>query len=129
MKYIIMGFFSFCILTGCGKVKYAASSSCSPSNIRYTALPDGRSTVVSSNGFVPDEATAIRIAEAVLEPVYGKKKIRGERPFHGTLSNGVWTVRGSLPKNFPPLFIVFGGVAEIDIAKEDGRILRIVHGK
>jgi len=49
-----------------------------------------------SNGFVPDNATAVKVAEAVLIPVYGAKQIESERPFTATLKKGVWTVAGTL---------------------------------
>lgn len=74
-------------------------------------------------GVVPNEATAIKIAVAVWEPIYGADKIAGEKPFHATLTEGVWTVQGSLPKGW------VGGVALAEISKADGRILRISHGK
>src|SRR5271157_6251259 len=48
------------------------------------------------DGFVPDSTTAVKIAEAVLIPVYGKEKIESERPFKATLEHGVWTVNGTL---------------------------------
>lgn len=76
-----------------------------------------------TRGYVPDEETAIRIAVAVWTPVYGKEKIMNEKPFTATLQNGIWHVRGSLPKGWK------GGVAEADIAKDDGRIIQIYHGK
>ena len=76
-------------------------------------------------GFVPDAQTAIRIAEAVWIPIYGEAHIESERPFTATLSNGVWTVQGSLP----PDPDIRGGVALAEIAKDDGRILRVIHGK
>jgi hypothetical protein len=74
-------------------------------------------------GYVPDPETAIRIALAVWEPIYGKEKIADEKPYVATLSGEVWTVHGSLPKE------CVGGVAEIDIRKDDGCILRVSHGK
>ena len=74
-------------------------------------------------GYVPDGQTAIKIAVAVWEPIYGVEKIAKEKPFHGYLKNGVWYVNGSLPDGW------LGGVAEAEIAKDDGRILRISHGK
>jgi hypothetical protein len=74
-------------------------------------------------GDVPDAATAIKIAVAVWEPIYGARQIAGEKPYHAALQNGVWTVTGSLPKNTP------GGVAIAEIAKNDGRIIRISHSK
>jgi hypothetical protein len=78
---------------------------------------------VPPNGFVPDEKTAIRIAEAVWSPIYGEDKIRREEPFVASLKSGVWTVQGSLPKGW------VGGVAIAEISKSDGRILRVSHGK
>jgi hypothetical protein len=75
------------------------------------------------NGFIPDEATAIKVAEAILSPIYGEKQILSERPFHATLSGGIWTVAGSLPKGWD------GGVATIRIDKKTGAVLSYIHGK
>ena len=75
------------------------------------------------DGYVPDAETAIAIAVAVWNPIYGKDVIAQEKPYKASLSKGIWTVTGSLPENAP------GGVAETDISKEDGRILRVIHGK
>lgn len=47
-------------------------------------------------GYVPDETTAVRIAEAVLSPIYGEEQIKNERPFKGRLVEGVWIVSGTL---------------------------------
>ena len=35
------------------------------------------------NGYVPDAETAIRIAIAVWEPIYGNVQIQGQAPFSG----------------------------------------------
>ena len=76
------------------------------------------------NGFVPNEKTAIAVAEAVLIPIYGEKQIVSERPFHASLSaKGVWTVTGSLPEGWD------GGVAVVCIDRQNGRILYVMHGK
>jgi hypothetical protein len=76
------------------------------------------------NGMVPDAETAKRIAEAVWLPIYGKKIIDSEKPFKVHLKGDVWIVEGAdLPKDW------VGGVALAEIAKSDGRILRISHGK
>jgi hypothetical protein len=77
-------------------------------------------------GYVPDEATAIKIAVAVWEPIYGADKIAGEKPYHAELHAGVWTVTGSMP---PPPPRMSGGVAIAEISKDDGHIIRIAHGK
>src|SRR5215469_10540523 len=49
-----------------------------------------------ARGYVPDAATAVKIAEAVLIPVYGEEKIVSERPFKAKLDGDVWTVEGTL---------------------------------
>lgn len=74
-------------------------------------------------GFVPDSATAVNIAIAVLSPIYGEHKIKSEAPYIATLKDGVWTVIGTLPPGMK------GGVAEIEISKINGMILRVSHGK
>jgi NTF2 fold immunity protein len=76
------------------------------------------------NGMVPDAETAISIAVAVWNPVYGKGHIENQRPFSAKLVGGVWSVNGSLPNGMR-----YGGVAEIDINQLDGKILRLSHGK
>jgi hypothetical protein len=86
---------------------------------------------------VPDEKTAIAVAEAVFTPIYGEEQVRNERPFHASLKNGIWTVRGTFnhtgiqvsvgsapPKEVP---IAVGGVATIQIFKSSGCVQSIVH--
>ena len=80
-------------------------------------------TFKPKEGYVPNAETAIKIALAVWAPIYGADKIEKEKHFQATLSNGIWTVTGTLPTG------MVGGVAEIDIAKDDARILRVIHGK
>ena|GEM_PF-826756 len=82
----------------------------------------GEHHFIPKEGFVPNEETAIRIAEAVWLPIYGKS-IYEERPFKAELANGVWYVTGSLPEGW------LGGVAEAEINKVDGKILRVSHGE
>jgi hypothetical protein len=76
-----------------------------------------------SKSAVRDQATAITIAVAAWEPIYGAAHIAGQKPYHATLHQGVWTVTGSIPKGMK------GGVAVAEISVEDGRIIRISHGK
>jgi len=74
-------------------------------------------------GYVPDAATAIRIAITVWEPIYGKKQIASEGPFHASLSKrDEWLVFGSLPVSF------VGGTAQAVIRRSDGKVLVIQHG-
>jgi hypothetical protein len=83
-------------------------------------------------GYVSDEATAIKIAEAALIPVYGKKHIESERPFIATLDGDVWTVGGTLrcPDGKGGVTTqCAGGVAVVKISRKNGRILSMGHGK
>lgn len=76
----------------------------------------GVTGVQPKNGFVPDEETAIKIAEAVL--------LNNEGPFSAMLTTDeVWVVSGSVPRG------AVGGAAYVEIFKKDGRILRVAHGK
>jgi hypothetical protein len=76
-------------------------------------------------GYVPNAETAIRIAIAVWEPIYGKEQITNQKPYSATLNGGVWTVEGTLHGGK----YMVGGVAVAEISKEDGKIIRISHGK
>jgi hypothetical protein len=83
-------------------------------------------------GYVPNSDTAVQIAEAVLVPVYGKKKIESERPFTAKLKDGVWTVSGTLhcsDGKGSTTAQCFGGVAVVTISKDDARILSMTHFK
>jgi hypothetical protein len=77
---------------------------------------------VPADGFVPDEVTAIQIAKAVLNPIYGTQ-IEGEKPYISKLVNGIWIITGSLPPNY------VGGVFEIWIDKKTGAIVRVSHSQ
>ncbi|HWQ90058.1 MAG TPA: NTF2 fold immunity protein [Clostridia bacterium] len=81
--------------------------------------------VTPSNGFVPDGRTAVKIAEAVIEPVFGASCLTNERPFKARLIGGVWRVTGYEPITNEWM----GGVAEVHIDKTNGCILLLTHGK
>ena len=66
------------------------------------AQQPGPQGYVPPRGFVPDSATAVRIAIAAWIPIYGESLITAEKPFAATLKDSVWTVTGS-----PPSCIVF----------------------
>jgi hypothetical protein len=89
------------------------------------ALAGGRArhNVKPKGGYVPDAKTAIAIAVAVWGPIYGEDQIAKEKPYQARLTKGVWTVEGSLPEGW------LGGVALAEIAEDNGRVLRVSHGK
>jgi hypothetical protein len=78
---------------------------------------------IPAGGFVPDEATAAAIAEAILVPIYGKKSIESQKPFLFYLANDVWTISGQLAPHS------LGGVFVLKISKRDGRVLFLSHGR
>lgn len=83
-------------------------------------------------GYVPDSTTAVKIAEAVLVPVYGKKQIDSEQPFTARLKDDVWTVYGTLrcPDGKGGISIVcVGGVAIVQISKVDAHVVSMTHEK
>ena len=56
-------------------------------------------------GLVPDKETAIRIAEAIVFPIYGEDMIKKEHPYIVTSENGFWRVQGTIPEG------IAGGIA------------------
>ena len=51
------------------------------------------------SGIVPDEATAVKMAEIVFEPIYGAEEVAKYRPYHAELKDGLWTVYGTLKRD------------------------------
>jgi hypothetical protein len=86
-------------------------------------------TYPPKDGYIPNSVTAIKVAEAVLTPVYGEQQVVSERPFNATLVNGVWKVTGTLYCPGAAGSECDGGVAEMDITKADARIVSMSHGK
>ncbi len=84
---------------------------------------DEQHSYVPPAGFVSEAKTAVAIAAAVLGPIYGDEAIRRQQPLFARLDGDIWTITGTLPRGF------LGGVALIQIAKKDGRIVRVSHGK
>src|SRR4051812_36641341 len=88
----------------------------------------GLPRAASKKDYVPEEKTAIAIAEAILKPIYGEKTIMDEEPFRGGLNDGIWTVAGTLNCRDSKGTVTSscrGGVAEVRLSREDGRILNV----
>lgn len=79
---------------------------------------------LSFHDAVPDEETALKIAEAILISVYGED-VLSKKPFNVTYNSfrKVWIVVGTLPEGDE------GAVPEIVIRKSDGMILKIWYGE
>ena len=78
-------------------------------------------------GYVPDANTAIRIAQAVWEPIYGEREIQSERPFHAEQQGNAWYVYGTVPQPKRPGWVRPGGSAVAVIDRRTGSFLRINH--
>jgi NTF2 fold immunity protein len=75
------------------------------------------------DGYVPDEMTARKIAEAILLPIYGDE-VLNEKPYKVRLvGDSLWIVEGTLNQS------MLGGVAYIEIRKSDCKIVKVTHGK
>jgi hypothetical protein len=82
----------------------------------------GARSIQPKNGFVPDEATAIKMGEAAASAQFGENVIAGEKPFRARLYGNVWIVKGTLhPQG------VLGGTAVIKLNKSDARIVFMMH--
>ena len=77
---------------------------------------------------VPNEETALLIAEAVLGSVYGEDTLY-TKPYSGTYDRirNAWIITGNLPEPTEGQ-LINGGVPEIVIGKRDGKILKMYHG-
>ena len=74
--------------------------------------------------YVPDETTAVRIAEAVLIGQFGQDRVNAMLPLHADGSNKkYWIVAGSRPHNEAPKF---GGGLNVWIDKHSGCIVNVL---
>src|SRR5579862_4871288 len=80
-----------------GVLATACQSERSPDKRPAIAQTQSTAVVAESAQYVPDEQTAIRIAESVLIQRYGRDQIESEKPLTATLRDTVWTVTGTLP--------------------------------
>jgi hypothetical protein len=80
-------------------------------------------SISPQNGLVPTADIAFRIAESILNEIYGKEHIEKEKPFSVNLENDIWLIEGHLEDGYE------GGVAYIEIRKGNGEIVKVTHGK
>lgn len=78
---------------------------------------------VPTNGYICSAEVAIKVAEAILIPIYGAQSIKRQRPLNAELCEGLWRVTGTMPRG------IKGGVVCIEIEKESGCVVNLSHGK
>lgn len=76
-----------------------------------------------SQGVIPSEDIAVKIAEAVLPPIFGAEEVAKYSPYHARLKDGVWTVYGTLKSGSR------GGTPQMTIQKKDGKVIEIWHSQ
>jgi hypothetical protein len=92
---------------------------CSLANLSYTQ----KKSHIEKYDCVPNQETAIKIAEAIWFPIYGNI-IYETKPFQATLlKNKIWKVEGTCIKGDS------GGVPTIFINKKDCKIIDMYHTK
>jgi len=74
--------------------------------------------LLPKDGFVPDENTAVKVAEAILKPAVGDANAQSHAPYKATLKGDIWMVEGTAkgPEGTPVL----------EISKQDGKIVRLL---
>lgn len=79
---------------------------------------------IPREGFVPNESTARKVAEAVLLPIYGDEVIEEQKPFDVKLiGDSLWVVEGVQDE------ISIGGVVYISFLKRNCSIIEVRHGE
>jgi hypothetical protein len=73
---------------------------------------------------VPTADAAVVIARAAAIARFGEETIRREEPLTAGLNeDNNWLVIGTMPQGS------LGGVVEVEVARRDGPVLRMVHGQ
>ncbi len=88
-------------------------------SLGYGLDTKAESSALPSRGVVPDEITAVKVAEAIFLPIYGEEEVSRYRPYEATLKDGIWTVYGTLKPS------ARGGTPTMTLQKNDGRVLDV----
>lgn len=70
---------------------------------------------------------AAKVAERIFIKIYGENIVK-ERPWRVAEKDGCYIVTGSMPQSGSGV-IVLGGVAQLKLQKDDGRVWVFYHGK
>ncbi|MUT67483.1 NTF2 fold immunity protein [Paenibacillus sp. NEAU-GSW1] len=78
-----------------------------------------------TNGAIPNAETAKKVAEVILNEIYGADQISERKPLVAKFDDQskVWLVQGTLPEN------ILGGVPNILLQQADGKVLAVWHEK
>ena len=82
--------------------------------------------IVRKDGFIPTAEIAVQVAELILKYIYGPESIEEQKPFLVNLENNIWIIEGYWDKDD---YNTFGGNVYMELSKEDGTILKVIHTK
>jgi hypothetical protein len=123
--YLAVAILSASMVSSCKQSKWVRLSESQPELIKYLSLYDTSiHHELGSLVMVPDEETAIKVAEVYLFKLFGKAKIEEEQPYQICNIKGYWFIMGTMPKKY-----IFGGYFEIVISAKTGEVVRLSHGK
>jgi hypothetical protein len=74
-------------------------------------------------GIIPDEVTAVKIAEVVFPRIFEAEEVAQYLPYHAQLKDGVWEVYGTLKPGSR------GGTPQMIIQKKDGKVIDVWHSQ
>ena len=87
-----------------------------------TVLVWGKDAKREHRDYVPDEKTAMHIAEAVLTAEFGEERVKAQLPLHVSgVYQGIWIVQGTEPG--PPRM---GGGIAVMINRHSGCIINVM---
>lgn len=131
-QYKTVVLFAMCLFSGCNleskkceqidsqendKIEYILKDSLSSKDY---ASYDGYNP---KDGFIATPEQVVKIAEVALSKIYGKENIEKQKPFSINLENGIWLIEGYSEDGYD------GGVVYMEIKKNNGEILKVIHGK
>jgi hypothetical protein len=76
-----------------------------------------------TQGIIPDEVTAVNVAEAVFQPIFGTEEVKKYLPYHAQLKEGAWIVYGTLKPGSR------GDTPQMTIQKKDGKVIEVWHSQ
>jgi len=75
------------------------------------------------SNIVANEKMAAELAEVYIANIYGKETAERQKPYTVSEAGRYWQVKGIMQKR------KLGGIFEIHIAKDDGKILLLTHSR
>lgn len=99
--------------------------SCTPdkTNQSQMSVPARNPVTTPPEGIIPDEITAVKVAEVVFPRIFGEDEVTKYLPYHAQLKDGVWEVYGTLKPGSR------GGTPQMTIQKKDGKVIDIWHSQ